>query len=225
MVPEHLRVRAGRGGQRARHDDELIIPLPPHSSPFSISSQLSTPFLPSSLDTGDCFKELLPHFRLVVCERVRVCDSEYTRYEVGGKEYYMKRAKGREGGSRMSVSVLRKEEKEEEGGRKILAAFLPSFPQLHFYSAFPCGSRLLRARGGGHGGQRPRCRFPLLLRTAQAAKGGVGRSVGRWRGLRRRRDPIDSRRHGCRSGLIAHFNIQRSRGRKKARGREPQTWR
>ena len=35
-------------------------------------------------DTGDCFKEELPHFRLVVC--VRVCDSEYTRYEVGERD-------------------------------------------------------------------------------------------------------------------------------------------
>ena len=42
----------------------------------------------------------------------------------------------------MSVSVLRKEEKEE-GGRKILAVFLPSFTSILLS---PCGSRLLRAR-------------------------------------------------------------------------------
>ena len=66
----------------------------------------------------------------------------------------------------MSVSVLKK----EEGCRKILAVFLPSFTSILLSPA--CGLRLLRARRGrGGDGQRPRCRFPLLLRTAQAAKG------------------------------------------------------
>ena len=111
----------------------------------------------------------------------------------------MKRAKGREGGSRMSVSVLRKVE-EEEGYKKILAVFLPS---LLF--CFPPADRDYYGQGGRRG-RWTAAKMPIPFAAADCP-GRRERGVGL-----RRRDPVDSRRHGCRSGLIAHFNIQRSRG-------------
>ena len=116
------------------------------------------------------------------------------------------RKEGKEGGSRMSVSVLRKEEGEEkEGCRKILAVFLPS---LLF--CFPPADRDYYGQGGRRG-RWTAAKMPIPFAAADCP--GRERGVGH-----RRRDPVDSRRHGCRSGLIAHFNIQRSRGGRRSHG-------
>ena len=145
MFPEHLRVRAGRGGQRARHDDELIIPLPHSSLLDLISAQHSSLCWTLEIVSKSC----LPHFRLVVCASGE-CEcvtpnTRDTKWEGGTRRSgVLHEACERKGRGQPHVR-LRPEEGGGGGGGGLQEnpCSLPSFTSILLS---PCGSRLLRAR-------------------------------------------------------------------------------
>ena len=146
----------------------------------------------SDIDLANSYSSLkdyvLPHFRLVVCAGECECvtpNTRDTKWEGGTRRRrsgVLHEACERKGRGQPHVRL--RPEEGEGGGWQENPCSLPSFLASPLTSVLlsPCGSRLLRARRGrGGDGQRPRCRFPLLLRTAQAAAKGesLGRSVAR----------------------------------------------
>ena len=138
----------------------------------------------SDIDLANSYSSLkdyvLPHFRLVVCASECECvtpNTRDTKWEGGTRRRrsgVLHEACERKGRGQPHVR-LRPE--EGEGGRKILAVFLPSFTSILLS---PSGLRLLRARRG-RGGRWTAAKMPIPFAAADCPgrrERGVARSVG-----------------------------------------------